>query len=114
MGEITMDQLRARIATHIRQNFKTQRAFARDQGCSDAYVSAVLLGVSGVPLAWAELVGAKIEVRVTVEDWARRIEPQSNRPVYGTKCLACGKHHYGIAGLPCPTMTPVARGGEHG
>jgi len=25
------------------------------------------------------------------------------------KCLACGEYHHGLAGLPCPKMTPVAQ-----
>lgn len=107
MAEITMGQLRKRIAEHIRRNYKTQAAFAKARKCSDAYVSAVLNGKSSVPLSWAELVGAKIEVRVTLVDWAKRIEPQ---PDMSKKCLACGEYHYGIVGLPCPKMTPVARG----
>lgn len=111
MTEITMGQLRKRIAEYIWRNYRTQRAFAKAMKCSDAYVSAVLNGKSSVPLSWAELVGAKIEVRVTLIDWAKRIEPQ---PSTSNKCLACGEYHYGIVGLPCPKMTPVARGGEHG
>ncbi len=27
-----------------------------------------------------------------------------------TKCLACDQHHAGMAGLPCPNMTPMAGG----
>jgi hypothetical protein len=29
---------------------------------------------------------------------------------FNTKCLACGQHHAGMAGLPCPNMTPMAGG----
>lgn len=114
MGEITMNQLRKRIAEHIRRNYKTQAAFAKAVNMSAAHVSGVLSGRKAVPLAWAELVGAKIEVRVTLVDWAKRTERKPAQPDQSKKCLACGEYHYGIAGLPCPKMTPVARGGAHG
>lgn len=110
MTEITMGQLRKRIAEHIRRNYKTQAAFAKAMKCSDAYVSAVLNCKSSIPLAWAELVGAKIEVRVTLVDWAKHIDSKPARLAQSKKCLACGEYHYGIVGLPCPKMTPVARG----
>lgn len=110
MAEITMGQLRKRISEYIWRNYRTQRAFAKAMKCSDAYVSAVLNGKSSVPLSWAELVGAKIEVRVTLVDWAKHIDSKPARLAQSKKCLACGEYHYGIVGLPCPKMTPVARG----
>lgn len=123
MSEITMDQLRALLKQYIRDNYKTQSAFAVSMKCSDAYVSAVLTGKSGMPLAWAELVGAKITMKVSleqkIEDWQKRsqrlpFQPAPIENTGGTRCMACGKYHYGMTGLPCPTMTPIAYGFAEG
>lgn len=74
MSEITMDQLRRLLKQYIRHNYKTQGGFAKAMKCSQAYVSAVLTGKSNMPLAWAELVGATITIRVEIDrdaaDWA--------------------------------------------
>ena len=109
-----MDQLRARLKQYIQDNYKTQAAFARSVKMSPAHVSGVLSGRKAVPLAWAELVGASFEVRVTIKDWTQRMGRQSPVPTRSMKCLACGEYHYGIAGLPCPTMMPVAYGFDDG
>jgi len=112
--EITIDQLIDRLRAYIKQNYKTQRAFAKAMHSSDAYVSAVLRGKCAFPIAWAVLLDAKIETRISVNDWTQRMERQSPAPVRGMKCLACGEYHHGLAGLPCPTMTPVAYGFDDG
>lgn len=33
---------------------------------------------------------------------------------FNTPCIACGQHHAGMAGLPCPSMTPMAGGPADG
>lgn len=37
--------------------------------------------------------------------------PLRHAPLIGmdTKCLACGEHHYGLSGLPCPNMRVTAQ-----
>ncbi|HCL54300.1 hypothetical protein JRG49_06425 [Pseudomonas fulva] len=49
------------------------------------------------------------------------LSPFRGAPLAGpdTRCLACGEHHYGLGGLPCPKMTSFAlkasgKGTSHG
>lgn len=48
------------------------------------------------------------------------LSPFKGAPMTGpdTRCLACGEHHYGIGGLPCPKMKvsaqAVAKEASHG
>lgn len=54
--------------------------------------------------------------QVLKNTYGAQLENTQPHPAYvgHKRCLACGEYHYGISGLPCPKMTPVARGGEHG
>ncbi|WP_405118771.1 hypothetical protein [Pseudomonas leptonychotis] len=40
--------------------------------------------------------------------------PDSYQSGFNTKCLACGQHHAGLSGLPCPNMMPAAGGTANG
>lgn len=55
--------------------------------------------------------GAEIEaLRKRIED----LSPFKGAPLHGpdTECLACGRYHYGMSGLPCPNMRITAQA-EH-
>lgn len=58
-------------------------------------------------------------LRLAAEQEVRRLlaelealKSQAPRQVFGlnTPCIACGQNHVGMAGLPCPNMTPMAGG----
>lgn len=66
---------------------------------------------------WAEfkVQGRRLdELKAENEALCKRIDdlsPFKGAPMKGpdTKCLACGGHHSGLGGLPCPKMSPVAQ-----
>lgn len=55
----------------------------------------------------AELKAENEALRKRIDD----VSPFKGAPMTGpdTKCLACGGHHSGLGGLPCPKMSPVAQ-----
>lgn len=47
-------------------------------------------------------------------DEIKRLKSPAMPNVFGaSKCIACGEVHPGMSGLPCPKMTPTARGDGH-
>lgn len=78
MAEITQGQLLDLLAIHINRTYGSQSRFAAEMGVSAPYVSQVLSGKKAVPAAWLDLVGARIELRVTVAsemaEWINRMD----------------------------------------
>lgn len=78
MADVSIDQLRSIMRLYIQRKYKTQSAFAKAMGISTAHVSAVLAGKKGFPMAWAVLIGAKIELKASIDDqlaeWVKRYD----------------------------------------
>ncbi|MND99972.1 hypothetical protein D3C76_675480 [compost metagenome] len=49
MPELTESDVRWRLKRHIREQYRTQGAYARAYGCSDAYLSAICCGDKPIP-----------------------------------------------------------------
>lgn len=102
LNSLPQDWLAADLVKHLVD--KAQALKGGADGQMDDFAIVLLASAERLQRQEAVIDHLRAELDSWVKPMTRLAESLASR------CLACGQHHAGMAGLPCPNMTPIAGG----